>query len=192
MRNLVLPYYVQPIKYLDIKVDSSKPTIGISECLSESLVRYDGKSEYKPNLINVLKQSFNLLTVCPEVECGLGVPRPPVELVENADMIKVIGRDDASIDVSQKLKSYAKQKVSVLGDLSGYIFKARSPSCGLMSTPIFNSKKEIVRLSSGIFAEALVQTYPSLPVIENESLDNDKNLKIFIDTVNQYFQLNNK
>jgi len=166
--------------------DSDKPTIGISECITDSLVRYDGKSEFNPQLIASLSGSFNLQTVCPEVECGFGVPRPPIELVDISGELKVLGRDDKNLDVSKQLKEYANQKALTLGHLSGYIFKARSPSCGLNSAPIYSLEKEKLRLSNGIFAAALVQAFPLMPVIESEKLVEERECIIFIDRVNKY------
>lgn len=164
-----------------------KPLLGISQCLTDCIVRYDGQPEYKPELIDRLQKHFDLLTVCPEVECGLAVPRPPVELVELKNNIYVIGRDNKQLDITDKLKNYSASKVQSLSELSGYIFKSRSPSCGLGSTTVFNARGEYVRLSNGIFADRLVTTYPMLPVIEDTELENQKILDEFIGKVKSYF-----
>lgn len=164
-----------------------KPILGISQCLTDSIVRYDGQSEHKPELIDELQRHFELLTVCPEVECGLGVPRPAVELVELENNIYVMGRDDKQLDISNKLRSYTNAKVLSLTNLSGYIFKSRSPSCGLGSTAVFNSSGQRIHYSNGIFAGKLVATYPNIPVIEDSELNNKSRLDEFTEQVKSYF-----
>ncbi len=165
-----------------------KPLLGISQCLTDCIVRYDGQSEFQPVLVHELQKYFELLTVCPEVECGMGVPRPPIELVEFNQSIRVMGRDNKQLDVTDSLNNFSNTKMALLANLSGYIFKSRSPSCGLGSTVIFNSMGECVRLSNGIFADKFVATYPMLPVIEDTELENIKTLDKFIGKVKNYFK----
>jgi len=145
--------------------------IGISQCLTNSIVRYDAKNKYDKNLIAYLSQYFELVPVCPEVECGLSVPRPAVELVNDDDGIKVVGRDDKSLDVSDQLINYSKDKVKELSSLFGYVFKSRSPSCGLGSTPVFDLAGELQHHSNGVFVTALLTQYPKMPVVEGGSLE---------------------
>ena len=61
----------------------NKPLIGISQCLTDCIVRYDAKSQFNSKLCKILEHSFELMPICPEVESGLGVPRPAIELVES-------------------------------------------------------------------------------------------------------------
>ena len=50
-------------------------TIGISACLTGQKVRYDGGHTRDPFLMETLARFVKILPVCPEAECGLGVPR---------------------------------------------------------------------------------------------------------------------
>lgn len=163
-----------------------KPRIGISQCFTNSIVRYDAKSQFNKNLIEDLSRFFELIPICPEVESGLDVPRSPVELVETNKELRVKGRDDKSLDISSLLKSYSKTKVLSLSHISGYVFKARSPSCGVGSTPIYNLNGVVKRYSNGIFVDVLLDHYPSMPVIDDAKIIDSKTLDKFIDSVKKY------
>ncbi len=162
--------------------------IGISQCLTNSIVRYDEKNKYNKDLIVYLSQYFKLNPICPEVECGLSVPRPAVELVNENNRIKVIGRDDKTLDVTDKLINYSKEKVKALSGLSGYVFKSRSPSCGIGSTPIFNLNGEQQDYGNGVFVTALLSQYPKMPVAEGESLESETARNEFVQMVFAYEQ----
>jgi len=157
-----------------------KPTIGISQCLTDCFVRYDAKSQFNSDLINTLEQHFKLVPVCPEVECGMGVPRPPIQLVETEQGIRVIGRDDKQLDVTDKLNNYSNTKVQSLYNLSGYVFKTRSPSCGVNSTPVFSLQGEITKFANGVFVNALQKHYPQMPVIDDAEFADKTKLEQFI------------
>lgn len=173
-------------------MNENRPCIGISQCLTNSIVRYDAKTQFNKNLVNALLQHFELLPICPEVECGLGVPRAPVELIETDKEIKVVGRDNKSLDVSDSLMRYSDNKVLSLAHLSGYVFKARSPSCGVQSTPVFNLDGSIKRYSNGIFVAALIKQYPAIPVIDDSEIINKDKLSEFINAVNRYVKTMNE
>jgi len=160
--------------------------IGISQCLTNSIVRYDAIKKYNKDLIAYLSQYFELVPICPEVECGLSVPRPVVELVNNDNGIKVIGCDDKMLDVTDKLIHYSKDKVKKLSNLSGYVFKSRSPSCGVGSTPVFNLNGKAQHTGNGIFVDALLNQYPDIPVIENDSLKSEVVKGAFVKAVIAY------
>lgn len=160
--------------------------IGISQCLTNSIVRYDAKTQFNKNLIDELSRHCDLMPICPEVECGLGVPRPPVELIETVAGIQVLGRDNKNLDVSDRLINFSANKILSLAHLSGYVFKARSPSCGVKSAPVYNLAGEVKRYSNGVFVEALLKQYPSMPVIDDAGLESRGQLDAFISLVNSY------
>ncbi len=157
--------------------------IGISQCLTNSTVRYDAKNKYNEALINKLSRYFELLAICPEVEAGLSVPRPPVELVKSEHGIKVKGRDDKTLDITDKLVNYSAKKVTTLTTLSGFVFKSYSPSCGLGNTPVYHLNTEVQAYDNGIFVQALLQQYPEMPVADDESLNNDTSIDAFVRAV---------
>jgi len=163
-----------------------KAYIGISQCLTNSIVRYDEIKQFNSKLIDELSKHFTLLAICPEVESGLSVPRPPIELVKIEDSIRVLGRDNKLIDVTDSLTDYSNKKVLSISHLSGYIFKARSPSCGVATTPIFNQEGAVKYYSNGVFADALLAQYPGMPVVDDSNIFKKEILESFIDDVNSY------
>jgi uncharacterized protein YbbK (DUF523 family) len=110
--------------------------IGVSRCLLGDKVRYDGRGKQSRICSELLSKDFELTSICPEVEAGLSIPRPPIELVYYDDKYKVLGRDAPTLDVTEKLESFCRFKVPTLTSLSGFILTPRSPSCGLDSVPI--------------------------------------------------------
>jgi uncharacterized protein YbbK (DUF523 family) len=147
-----------------------KPRIGISQCLIGDRVRYDGESKpLDDSTLTTLNEVFELVPVCPEVEAGLGIPRPAVQLTGDINKPGVTGRDDPALDVTETLYRYSTNRANQLQDLSGYIFKSRSPSCGLNSTPLYN--EQVTDNGRGVFARKITTLYPELPVIEETDLE---------------------
>ena len=168
-----------------------KPLVGVSRCLLGDAVRYDGESEAGLIFIEQLGDLFELVPVCPEVEAGLAVPRPPVQLTGSIDHPRMTGRNDPDLDVTELMQSYCNARPAELNHLSGFVFKSRSPSCGLYSTPVFIEGECISETSRGLYARAMTTTFPELPVIEESELEVMDKYKRFIDEVFQYMSSNN-
>ena len=164
---------------------NDKPLVGVSRCLLGDAVRYDGQSKTNTIVLDRLSQLLEFIPVCPEVEAGLSVPRPPVQLTGSIKNPKLIGRDDPAIDVTDIMQHYCNTKPAELKHLSGFIFKSRSPSCGLNSTPVYIEGQCVTETSRGIFAKALHSHYPELPVIEDSAFT-DESINDFIHAVNNY------
>lgn len=160
--------------------------IGVSRCLLGEPVRYDGKSKPCALVIDKLSKLFEIVPVCPEVEAGLPVPRPPVQLSDNIDQPRLAGRDNPDIDITKLMNDFCNKKIPELNALSGFILKSRSPSCGLLSTPVFIENKCVTETSSGIFAHALKTTYPLMPLIEETQLEDPSLLNNFIQSTYKY------
>ena len=120
--------------------ESSSPKIpvAISACLLGEPVRYDGKDKFCPQLVARLRQHFILVAICPEVAIGMSVPRAPIQLVQDGAGVRARGVQDPSKDVTELLADYGHNVADTQTEFFGYVFKARSPSCGLGSTPLFN------------------------------------------------------
>ena len=160
-----------------------KPRIGISRCLLGDAVRYDGQSKANRIILDELEQLFEFIPVCPEVEAGLSIPRPPVQLSDSIEEPRLRGRDNPSIDITQQMLDYCQIKPGELDELAGFIFKSRSPSCGLNSTPVFINGQCVTDISRGIFARAMCARYPALTVIEETDLEDEALLRQFITDV---------
>jgi len=163
-----------------------KPPVGVSRCLLGHAVRYDGDAKPHSNVIEQLGELFELVPVCPEVEAGFGVPRPPVQLTGSIEQPRMTGRDDPSLDATALMQHYCHTRPAELNHLCGFVFKSRSPSCGLYSTPVFVDGSCVTESSRGLFARAITASYPQLPVIEEGELEVMERYQRFVDTVFAY------
>ena len=145
--------------------------VGISACLLGQKVRYDGGHKSDDFLVGTLSNFVSYVPVCPEVELGLGTPREPIRLERRADGIHLVGvRSDA--DHTAAMTRYAADRTEdLLGDdLSGYIFKKDSPSCGMGRVKVFSRGGVPSRAGRGIFAEEVMKRFPLLPCEEEGRL----------------------
>lgn len=146
-----------------------KISVGISACLLGQEVRYDGAHKYHSYIERTLGQYFEFKAFCPEVEAGLGIPRPCVQLRETPDGIRCVGVKDHSFDVTERLEQASARQHDWLGGLCGYILKKDSPSCGMTRVKVYINDIP-ARQGTGIFADYLQRTFPSLPVEEEGRL----------------------
>jgi len=150
--------------------------LGISACLLGQEVRYNGGHKRDAFLADVLGPYVEWVEVCPEVEVGLGAPRPPMRLVrigrgEDAQIRLVV--PETGVDHTDAMRAWAARRVEELArlDLDGYILKSRSPSCGLERVELHPAEGgEPIREARGLFAEALLRRLPDLPVEEEGRL----------------------
>jgi len=166
--------------YINATTTSLKPVVGISACLLGDPVRYDGKHKKVESLITAFSPYVDWEKTCPESEAGLGTPRPPVQLVQK-DTLIVQGVNDPDINVTKPLLKMAEDFPSLHPrgkKLCGFILKARSPSCGTHTTPIFNEELELTTLASGIFSQQIQNTMPWLPIYDEEILKNKRQQKL--------------
>lgn len=160
----------------------------MSRCILGERVRYDGEIKHYPELNQWLTQHCRTLAVCPEVEMGLSVPRPPLQLMQATNGIQMRGRDNPELDVSPAMQQYCLQRPPQLGAIHGYIFKSRSPSCGITDIPLFNQQGEVIDHGRGLFVSAMLQLYPALPITDEQQLDNHAAFMDFLQQVRDYRQ----
>lgn len=163
--------------------------IGISACLLGKKVRYDGSHKLNKSLKRWGQKRIRFIPVCPEVECGLSVPREPMVLRGNPENPRLV-TINSGIDYTAKLKKWIKEKLKVLKkeNISGFIFKSRSPTCGLKSVKMKGYRKKI----NGIFAMAIIKVFPEIPVAEDEKLIDSGSRRRFLKKVKAYNRLINK
>jgi len=151
--------------------------LGVSKCLLGEPVRYDGQHKHDHFITDTLGRHFDFVGVCPEVECGLGVPREAMRLVgELADPRLVTTR--TGLDHTERMQAWCAHRVVELEkeDLYGFIFKARSPSSGMAAVKVYNDKGSVAGKAPGMFAKAFMMHSPSLPC-EEEGRLNDPDLR---------------
>ncbi len=96
--------------------------------------------------------------------------------------------DDHAHDVTQQLQRYAQSVIAELGpELSGFVFKSRSPSCGIDDTPCFDEDGlQQLSVGAGLFAGMLMQRFPLLPLIDEWRLQQPQQCSAFIRRVREY------
>jgi uncharacterized protein YbbK (DUF523 family) len=137
---------------------SEKPRVGVSACLVGREVRYDGGHKLTDAVME-LGSRVELVPVCPEDEVGMGTPREPIHITRDGRLVGV----DSQTDHTDAMNAWSEKRLAELSDLDGYVLKARSPSCGLIGAASTGGR--------GLFAQALTQTYPELPVVEEGAVD---------------------
>jgi len=74
-----------------------------------------------------------------------------------------------------------------LADLRGFVLMAKSPSCGMERIRVYREDGEVARRdASGLFAAALTQRYPLMPVEEEGRLNDDRLRENFVERVFVY------
>lgn len=156
--------------------------LGISSCLLGNNVRYDGGHKLDRFLRDTLGQYVTFVPVCPEVECGLPVPRESMRLVgDPADPRLVTTR--TGLDHTERMKSWARQRLDALAgeNLCGFIFKKDSPSSGMLRVKVYNDKGMPEKSGSGLFAKAFMTRFPRIPTEEEGRLYDPRLRENFIE-----------
>jgi len=162
----------------------TRPLVAISACLAGHAVRYDGTDKTHQLIAEQLLPKIDIVPLCPEAGAGLGVPRPPVQLVQIDEEMRARGRDNPQLDVTEALTAFAHAqipKLSATPDLCGHIFKSRSPSCGLGSTPVFGVQNQISATGNGLYAGIIASRLPWLVLCEESQLDSPTACGVFFD-----------
>ncbi len=161
--------------------------LGISSCLLGEKVRYDGGHKESRFLREVLGHHFTWIPVCPEVELGLGIPREPIRLLRHGDEIRFVNMKSGK-DYTNGMRNYAERRTKELAraNLSGYVLKRGSPSCGMNSVRIYRTNDVTSQSGNGLFADALLKRIPYLPVEEEGRLNTPAVLENFVVRVLTY------
>ena len=163
--------------------DRSEIRIGVSACLLGRNVRHDGGHKKHAFVTGALARFVTFVPVCPEVEVGMGTPREPVRLVRTGHDVRMIGHRSGT-DHTEAMRRWAEGRVRQLEaeDLCGFVLKQDSPSCGLERVRV-HSKSGAARDGRGLFAQALVERMPLLPVEEEGRLDDPRLRENFVERI---------
>ncbi|MDR4478860.1 MAG: DUF523 and DUF1722 domain-containing protein [Nitrospira sp.] len=167
-----------------------KPTplrLGISRCLLGEEVRFDGGHKRDQFLTDVLGRYVEWVPVCPEVEAGLGTPREAMRLVGDPQQPRLVSIKSGK-DHTRALEHVTAHRLPDLErlDLSGYVFKKDSPSCGVERVRTYNEHGMPGRKGVGVFARAYVERFPLIPVEEEGRLCDPPLRENFIERVFSY------
>jgi uncharacterized protein YbgA (DUF1722 family)/uncharacterized protein YbbK (DUF523 family) len=146
--------------------------IGISACLLGEEVRYNGGHKRDAFLTDTFGRYVEWVPVCPEVELGLGTPRPPIRLERYGGEIRLV-MPCTGADYTDAMRSWAERRVEALAglDLDGYVLKRDSPSCGMERVKVYHGPGAPLKEGRGLFADVLMTRLPDLPVEEEGQLN---------------------
>ncbi|MDX1320574.1 MAG: DUF523 and DUF1722 domain-containing protein [Oceanospirillum sp.] len=160
--------------------------VGISQCLLGEQVRFDGGHKHARYCTETLAKYFTFVPTCPEVGAGMSIPREPIRLVSMQDEVRVRGTKSDD-DYTEQLTDFSERAVKRLSGLSGYVLLGKSPSCGMERVKVYRENGNRSDISQGgVFAEALMRTYPELPVEESGRLTDPQLRESFLTRVYAY------
>ena len=161
--------------------------IGVSSCLLGNKVRFDGGHKHDRYITGTLGYYFDFVPVCPEVECGLSIPREAMRLIGDPDSPRLV-TNKTGIDLTDKMNDWATGRVNQLAqeDLCGFIFKSKSPSSGMERVKVYDSNNVPRAIGVGLFARAFKERFPLLPVEEEGRLHDMVLRENFIESVFVY------
>jgi uncharacterized protein YbgA (DUF1722 family)/uncharacterized protein YbbK (DUF523 family) len=173
-----------------IRNPASKIKVGVSSCLLGEKVRWDGNHKQDAVVKNQLGRIFEWVPTCPEVEIGMGIPRETVQLTGNPMAPRMVGTTTAT-DWTRRMNRYSKKRSSELGRMNvcGYIFKSKSPSCGIARIKILSNNGKTQSKGRGMFADSFMQKYPLIPVEDEDRLHDARVRENFITRVFAYHRL---
>ncbi len=150
------------------------PVLGVSRCLGFDACRYDGQI-FHIDLVEALQPFCKVVTVCPEVDAGLTIPRKAVQLKFDGNNRYLIQRETEK-DITKKVEEIAKSWLSENQNMDGMILKGRSPSCGVKAVKMYDMKKGylISAKNQGLFPELVLKKKPAMLLEEEGRLTNAK------------------
>lgn len=167
--------------------------LGISSCLLGQPVRYNGGHKQSKLCLELISQCATFESFCPEVAAGFGTPRPTMRLVGNPQQPTLVYSKEEGPELTSQLVSGFENKLQAMGKLDGYILMKNSPSCGLDRIKVYqpNGHPHPQR-TAGIFAKALQQKFPLMPIEEEGRLNNAKLYDNFLLRVYAYKNFRNE
>lgn len=162
--------------------------VGISSCLLGQEVRHDGGHKRDRTITGTLGSIFEWVPVCPEVEMGLGVPRPPLRIEGDPDDPRLVFVESRE-EITGAMRAWARERLEQLAGagLCGYILKRDSPSCGKEGVRIHRTAGDPpTRDGRGLFARLLAERLPLLPLEEEDGLRDTSRHHAFVERVFAY------
>lgn len=160
-----------------------KIRIGISACLLGESVRYDGGHKHAKNIVDRLGRYFELIPFCPEVGAGMGVPRQPIQLVQNGSEVRALAVENHAKDFTLALENFCHEEYQRIAGLDGFVLKKDSPSCGIDHVKVFRKNPGNDFCASngeGVFARAIKKLFPALPLVDEDGVREKESMQSFI------------
>ena len=160
--------------------------IGVSSCLLGEKVRYDGGHKHDHYITDILGRFFSFVPVCPEVGCGMPVPREAMRLEGDPENPRLV-TNETRVDKTEQMLQFCRSKLEELAaeDLCGFVFKEGSPSSGRFRVKVYQDGMPS-KTGSGLFAAAVARRFPLLPLEEEGRLNDPMLRENFIERVFSY------
>ena len=164
-----------------------KIRVGISTCLLGENVRYNGGHALDRFLRDTLGKYVLYVPVCPEVECGFGIPRETFRLVGDPKEPRLV-TSHTGVNHTERMEAWARKRVAELEieDICGFIFKSDSPSSGMERVKVYDDKGVPRKIGVGVFARVFMEHFPLTPVEEDGRLHDPLLRENFIERIFTY------
>ncbi|WP_018693268.1 YbgA family protein [Algicola sagamiensis] len=150
----------------------NKIPVGISACVLGQNVRFDTGHKRSQFVCQELTDLMTFTPVCPEMGAGMPAPRPTIRLIRDEERMRLMGSRDKTLEVTEQVTQFSKEKIAQLHHLCGYILCAKSPTCGMERVPVYSLNSEGGDKSgTGLYAAELMKQMPWLPVEEDGRLN---------------------
>lgn len=150
-----------------------KPVLVVSKCLGFAKCNFAGQG-FNDEFVSMLKPYVKFISICPEIEINLGVPRKSLRIVLINDKENLVQQSENK-NLTFKMENFSKNFIDELGQVEGFILKTRSPSCGVKDAKIYgsnDSKARVVKKGIGFFAKVVLKKFPSYQVEDEGRLEN--------------------
>jgi len=152
-----------------------RPRVGVSSCLLGEEVRYNGGHKRHRFLTDELGPHVDFVPYCPEVSIGLGTPREPIRLTADGRLVNRSGTADHTAVMAA---------LPLPNGLDGYVFKAKSPSCGIRAIPRYGADGATVDHSGrGLYADRVLRAFPLLAVEDDGRLNDAALREAFVERI---------
>ena len=167
------------------KMTFSRPTILCSRCLGFAPCRYNAAT-IPTEIVDKLKAYAEFITVCPESDIGLGVPRDPIRIVSVKGLKKLV-QPKTGREVTSSMEAFCEQYLATV-DVDGFILKGRSPSCGIKDVKVYlgDGDAAATEKGSGYFGGKVMEKYPDHAVEEEGRLLNTRIREHFLTSIFAY------
>jgi uncharacterized protein YbgA (DUF1722 family)/uncharacterized protein YbbK (DUF523 family) len=160
----------------------SRPRIAASSCLLGEPVRFNGGHSRDRFLSGALDPYVDWVLICPEMEIGLGAPRETLRLEDSPTGPRLMTRTTRA-DLTGRMTALATSRAADL-DVDGYVFKAKSPTCGIHGVPLYRTQGPALnRRNRGLFADTVMRAHPLLPVEDEGRLRDTPLCEAFVERI---------
>ncbi|MFO7850227.1 MAG: DUF523 domain-containing protein, partial [Spirochaetia bacterium] len=149
-----------------------KPRIVFSRCLGFESCRYNGQM-VRDEFVEELKPFAEVITICPEGDIGMGVPRDPVRVVKEGERLHLY-QPATEKDWTEEMESFCASAIEGFSGIDGFVLKSRSPTCGFKDVKIYRGYEPSGghEKGSGFFGGAVAEALPGIPAEDEGRLRN--------------------